>query len=79
MIYKNRFYPLDTAVIISTSYKDMMGMKGIESVEIVKYRRLTGVFGDKIDWVGETTLDYFNETYISLQDERDEKLRKLGI
>lgn len=79
IIYRNRFYRLETVEIISTSYKDMFGMNGLESVEIIKYKRLTDVIGSKSESVYETTLAQFEETYISIEDERDEKLKSLGL
>jgi len=86
MIYRNRFYRLQTVKIISTSYKDMMGMSGIESVEIIKYEILTDTIGcsyasDPLSRtrIYDLTSEIFHETYVTLQDDRNEKLEKLGI
>jgi len=45
MIYRNRFYRLQTVNIISTYYKHMMGISGIENIEIIKYKIITDTIG----------------------------------
>lgn len=57
--------------VVKVSTKTMFGMKGMEDVEVVKYKKkLIGVSVD-------ITLDSFNKRFQSIIEIRDEKLNKL--
>ena len=59
----------------------MMGMIGVKIIEIIKYGVLTDTIGCSYDSprIYELISEQFHETYITLQDDRNEKLKKIGI
>ena len=57
--------------VVKVSTKKMFGMKGMEDVEVVKYKKkLIGITVD-------VTMEIFKERFQSIVEVRDEKLNKL--
>ena len=77
VIYRNRHHPLETVKITSITETMMMGMNGNERVKTVMYEKITDIFGSRRKSELETTWDNFNEKYVTIAEDREEKINKI--